>query len=99
MTDITQLAIQAGLMDKHGFVMLHSKSKQSVHDFAQLLRDKFIAELGEPKAYALMSVRGKPHKLSMTKESCVKKQESWHKEWPDNGSYVVPLYALKDERK
>lgn len=51
MTDITQLAKQAGADEVNDISKLYVIGESHLLKLEQLLRDKFIAELGEPVAW------------------------------------------------
>lgn len=83
MTDITQLAKQAGFLPRLTF-QLEAEFKQ----LEQLLRDKFIAELGEPVLFAVKDYVDCA-KYHNGQTLCALKNTELHS---------IPLYALKDER-
>lgn len=87
MTDITQLAREAGFVE-HGWpeVGILSCNKEDLPKLEQLLRDKFIAELGEPVAYK--------------RRFLIENGETLYMFHDDTGAIDInadtPLYALKD---
>lgn len=94
MTDITQLAKQAGfyadglaikVFPHQYYSVSNADITKSLEEFAQLLRDKFIAELGEP-VYQVWNIE------CGFWEDC-------HKNHYDMSDDKRALYALKDERK
>lgn len=99
MTDITQLAREAGFLPRLAF-QLEAEFKQ----LEQLLREKFIAELGEPVAFIIDHVPNTGQRQLVSSklyaDNEMKKGEECNSGFGKRYPYDVctPLYALPKDK-